>query len=989
MFATQLNLYKRRNALNAILLITMIVNVTNRKIVYSKLSGYFPLSNNGKDSQQFQDWSLDSTLTCLYTVTTCGTQNIVFIDNYSNLDNSLLGNIFNLDPHYQVIISFKFWRIDTWNDKLFEVFADQQIKYSRSFSDSDTLTSICQDATKSDEYIDISITIPHYNPTLWIILKGQGFRWGISDFNLLIDECAPGCVSCDWSECYDFKLAAIISSWLTSDTNIVKKECLKYAFEWTYVTFMETTLNLDTHIKITSYIRFILGNVINPTLTIKIDDQLVTASQQVQQKIIWSKPLCSHIQILELVISNYVHTNPTIKIRADIIKPKYDALEEQPYFGVPEYSVFIIVTEKIKQIQSEVLGLPFEGCQLDIPNFVEGCAFCVRSICLHCQEGWHFTELDQKCQPTCGDSKLVQNEECDDGNLIPYDGCYQCQYSCPSFCKNCIKGKCIECKQSYQLINGYCLFICHQTDRYSVQQTGCFNQIDNFLVNGYYQHTLFHQDNLKFFVYQFLDCNPSHYGIFGYNYNQCRVNNILLCKNQFWDICYECKEGFQLSKNMKQCVPVCNDGYKVDFELCDDGNLIQFDGCYKCQQSCQLECSFCVNQLCMRCIEGWDLIENYCLPNCGDGITVQIEQCDDGNQEADDGCYECQAQCSNCKICNYNNNCQVCDEHFDSVDMICLPICGDNYIEPGLEECDDGNQSQYDGCYNCQLECDARCRRCQYGLCQDICKLDELEIDGKCIKAIPEEKDIINLDECPKGCQQCLYGECMYCLSNYLLYKGVCLQIECGNGILEHLEECDDGNFINNDGCSNECQIENSWNCFSKNTQVNQCFSIAQASLDYFNQTKYYQYTDIDQFPTKDSFKILGLQPDDYNIKCNPKVLISQNEFRNIQYEFQIYFNYQIDSKPVFNIQLNETILDENNMIVPPTNISIELKVPKILTRSQLTASRTLKTFMLQWPYKVAFREVFRYNFIIRHAIIIIVFKILKFLISLKCLCLF
>jgi cysteine-rich repeat protein len=30
---------------------------------------------------------------------------------------------------------------------------------------------------------------------------------------------------------------------------------------------------------------------------------------------------------------------------------------------------------------------------------------------------------------------------------------------------------------------------------------------------------------------------------------------------------------------------------------------------------------------------------------------------------------------------------------------------------------------------------------------------------------------------------------------------------ECGNGVLEASEQCDDGNRVNGDGCSSSCQV--------------------------------------------------------------------------------------------------------------------------------------------------------------------------------------
>ncbi len=35
----------------------------------------------------------------------------------------------------------------------------------------------------------------------------------------------------------------------------------------------------------------------------------------------------------------------------------------------------------------------------------------------------------------------------------------------------------------------------------------------------------------------------------------------------------------------------------------------------------------------------------------------------------------------------------------------------------------------------------------------------------------------------------------------------------CGNSLIEHTENCDDGNLNNNDGCSISCQVENGWAC--------------------------------------------------------------------------------------------------------------------------------------------------------------------------------
>lgn len=54
-----------------------------------------------------------------------------------------------------------------------------------------------------------------------------------------------------------------------------------------------------------------------------------------------------------------------------------------------------------------------------------------------------------------------------------------------------------------------------------------------------------------------------------------------------------------------------------------------------------------------------------------------------------------------CKICNKNNICLDCGQHFQLINSKCVPICGDSIIIEGLEECDDGNNVPDDGCFEC------------------------------------------------------------------------------------------------------------------------------------------------------------------------------------------------------------------------------------------------------------------------------------------------
>jgi len=95
----------------------------------------------------------------------------------------------------------------------------------------------------------------------------------------------------------------------------------------------------------------------------------------------------------------------------------------------------------------------------------------------------------------------------------------------------------------------------------------------------------------------------------------------------------------------------CGNGMVEVGESCDDGNLIDGDGC---STFCQLEPS----------------------GTCPNGVVDDHEECDDGNSTPLDGC---DARCRK-EICEY------------------FGVCGNGHVDPG-EQCDDGiNDGQYGGC---------------------------------------------------------------------------------------------------------------------------------------------------------------------------------------------------------------------------------------------------------------------------------------------------
>ena len=194
------------------------------------------------------------------------------------------------------------------------------------------------------------------------------------------------------------------------------------------------------------------------------------------------------------------------------------------------------------------------------------------------------------------------------------------------------------------------------------------------------------------------------------------------------------------------CTPArCGDGHiQNGVEACDDGNAVNDDGC---TNACSLpRCGDGIVQADEACDDGnvfnGDACRNDCEPNvCGDGYrNSATEACDDGNQFNGDGC---------------DNDCS-----FSS--------CG-NGITAGNEQCDDGNQVDDDGCTN-------RCTRPRCG--DGILQGGEICDDG----------NGDNTDECPDG------------------ENGTCVPAVCNDGFVRAgVEECDDANVVQTDGCLVGC----------------------------------------------------------------------------------------------------------------------------------------------------------------------------------------
>ncbi|CAD8151628.1 unnamed protein product [Paramecium pentaurelia] len=703
------------------------------------------------------------------------------------------------------------YRIHNWAGYRFKVYIDNIQKHNQQYYHNQILNNLCGNPSYYYETFQLDLYAYHYSPTVQILISGEQV-WGISDIQLFIEKCPIGCHSCNQNGCYNQILyieyftarqlnVNINDGWSSGDVGF--QDGLVNAGDFQFYRLLHWSqskkIYLTPHDAVSIQFKIITLNYYHQ-FEILIDDVLVidlNTAKQVSLPQVNSYNYYQDLITSQINIHEYMHNLNLITLTIRLKTNQQYVTDYYSYFGIRDIQLFLKTYDNCFDNNIQ----PFDGCFAKIYDCVIGCSNCVRGECLKCQEGWQYKIQNKNCIPICDDSIINYFEECDDGNTYQYDGCYQCKYSCPLDCSECQFGKCIQCSLKYELINGKCQYICNGYENQEDQENrNCFNRINNLIENGHYQHNLFNNENSKYTLVSSLTCNLQDFGIFGYFYNQCIIPAIQHCKISFINKCLQCEENYQLENNKLKCITICNDGIVIELEQeqCDDLNNIQFDGCYKCQYSCQLECLNCVKNKCYQCFDGWKLIDYSCYQYCGDGQVAvsSIEQCDDGNYDSGDGCFECKYQCIQyCNTCIDKNTCYICEKYYELYNNQCRPICGDEHIVIGLEECEDGNDIPYDGCFNCQFQCEEGCQTCTFGICLECIKgytniKDKCEVENYTHNFDEEEQEVSN---------------------------------KCGDAIYTDNEKCDDGNEFDGDGCSSLCLIEPNWFCNNYPRQSSFC----------------------------------------------------------------------------------------------------------------------------------------------------------------------
>ncbi|CAD8103311.1 unnamed protein product [Paramecium primaurelia] len=666
-----------------------------------------------------------------------------------------------------------------------------------------------------------------------------------------------------------------------------------------------------------------------------------------------------------------------------------------------------------KEMCEDTFILPYRGCQNCKSKCQLSCLICdtTGKGCLSCEIGYEI--FDYICYSICGDQIITIDEECDDGNLIIGDGCHFCQYSCQDSCLNCIKGKCLNCLDNYQLVISTCQQKCDnnipnpfgQCDYIISSNDGCYQCLQcpencDFCQNGICVicQNNFELDNI------YNQCIQIQFTQFEIQQNcvQLRDNQCLTQSEAFIDLitnqdfvidrcpqnckicifnnCMECQQGYY----GKICMSKCGDNIIVSEEECDDGKGWLPNECYNCKLICPDFCKSCIFGICQECQSGFyiDMISNTCNTICGDNILASNEICDDGNNIEFDGCFQCQYQCEiECIDCQFGK-CVQCQEKFilskskekcESVQSCepqdglyyennsnsCVNLCGDGIVA-GNEECDDSNTIPYDGCNECKFQCNQQCILCEKGICLiESCQLGAILINNSCcgdtILNGDEECDDgnqIDFDgcsncqfQCNKFCSVCLQGICVECIEEYKLEDNKCIKNEYNVTENQQSKKIDQNQ---DEICrNNEC-------AFSLRPQmrlvfINQTFNHQYIEINFDQQVQLAALQDEEQLQI---FEILiqDLNEQYYNIQLYTILGIGQ-DLQDVQYVIDIEIYLELQEKPNLQITLIQNVVNFNNQTIIQPQRSILLYIPRIMSQElkskAISISKTNIAFMI------------------------------------------
>ncbi|CAD8117483.1 unnamed protein product [Paramecium sonneborni] len=491
----------------------------------------------------------------------------------------------------------------------------------------------------------------------------------------------------------------------------------------------------------------------------------------------------------------------------------------------------------------ELCAPPCINCQIST-NYCTSCLdthHILHDGQCYCAQGWVSDQYNHciECQLPCLTCSVNQNhcDSCIDINQI-LDLNFNCickqQFyaestnnciACNPLCATCNQNGCLTCLDTHQIVINYqCICIqgyyMNANDDYSCQQC----QIPCLECSIQANHCLSCVDNTIYKLEQ----------------NQC------ICKDGFYihnNSCHKCSPQCQTClDNANKCLQCSDINLVFILNECKCQNGSFYDENFQCSP-CSMSCYNCISyEHCIQCQDLHYLDDNYkcqkCIEHCQQCQNQQsCDQCLDGYFLFNSQCTECQQNCNTCE--NQSDFCTSCINVYDLIDNKC--------------QCKQGYYNDHFNCYQCQFPC-GKCT--SQTICQECLNIQNVVLDdNKCVcKQGYYLSNQEQCQECRYGCKICISSnECISCLieQNRILQNKVCIcnsgyfetekqecqkcnsqegkikenckYKDCQDNLWTYGEECDDGNNIGRDGCTN-CKIDPNYKCINYILKPSICY---------------------------------------------------------------------------------------------------------------------------------------------------------------------
>eukprot|EP00347_Sterkiella_histriomuscorum_P015864 403355394 len=439
-----------------------------------------------------------------------------------------------------------------------------------------------------------------------------------------------------------------------------------------------------------------------------------------------------------------------------------------------------------------------------------GCPDCYsqgsNTYCNRCNETTVFDIWSWKCKLECTNQTVFNwdtntCENCPSGQYFDTasnncktcnTNCAKCEkkfwYSATTDCKACKDGYVLDVK------NNVCRKPCPSTQIYNDTTQKCQNCSSNMFVNitsqqcqtcpSDCQDCIMDNNTLK------VNCTSCKSGIYDSQQYKCRPN----CDSEKYfnwtqSTCQDCPTSTYFEQKTQQC-----ESCPVNCTKCIKNNQGKFE-CQSCASNTQLDAEMllCKPDCPSKQIYDFDLFK---CRSCGNGQY----------QNSTSKCADCPGYCTSCEYftANKSTSCYTCKDgsYLDNTKKDCRPYCSDSqYYDWSKKTCVNCASTTFlnkttDQCQNCPNQCQsckynpntnsAECSTCKSGYVFDSqyndCKLScnstaYFDWNSRtCINCASNQflnQDIGQCQNCPSGCQNCVYNQntqnlqCGSCSSGY------------------------------------------------------------------------------------------------------------------------------------------------------------------------------------------------------------------------------